>query len=170
MQTSLIINSTDANGNAAKSITDVNGDVENHICHEFGRQANALTTHEFKGVNRVDKTNLDENKRTPTLTLAQSSIPVADILAARDTSAYGVYIDINYDGDGKLFVPDYTFTVVNFSIPFVPTVRDGKLFIVAMYGVDSTYAAYNNARLEFTLQASEGKTCNAVSTTFTLTK
>lgn len=169
MQTSLIIKSTTANGDASKAVTDVNAAVENHICHEFGRQANALTTHVFKGVNRVQKTDLDETKRTPTLSLAQSSIPVADILAARATAAYGVSVDINYDGDGKLFIPDLSVTN-SAGIPFVPTVRNGKLFIVAMANLTTAHNAYEVAHLNFSLQASEGKTCNAVSTTFTLTK
>ena len=150
MQTSLIINSTTANGDASKAVTDVNGDVENHICHEFGRQANALTTHEFQGVNRVYKTDLDETKRTPTLTLAQNSIACADIIAAQSTDAYGVFVNINYDGDGKLFLPDLTLD--NSTVcPFVPTVRDGKLFIVAMAGLTTSHKAYELANLNFTL-------------------
>lgn len=161
-QTSLSVISATSDGDVTKSITDVNPNAEIAACHEFGRQLTALSTHEFKGVNRIEKTELDApNKPSPSIALGQASIAAADILAARDTPARGVYVDFTYVGDGELVIYNPGFDE-NLLGLFVPEIRNGKLFITAAYGLDSSNEKYSKAKKEFKFLALEGKTYKRV--------
>lgn len=108
--TSLIINSTTADGKAMTTVTDVNANALGSVYNEFGRKLNALTNNTFGSVNRLDKENLDAEsapaveKTTPTITLAPSSATRADLIAARDSTGY-YSVAVSYNGDGAFESP-----------------------------------------------------------------
>lgn len=61
MQKSLIINSTDVNGNAkAKSITNINPDATSEQLQEFAQRVTALTTNTYEGASVVQKYDVTE--------------------------------------------------------------------------------------------------------------
>lgn len=61
MQKSLIINSTDVNGNAkAKSITNINPDATSEQLQEFAQRVTALTTNTYSGASVVQKYDVTE--------------------------------------------------------------------------------------------------------------
>ena len=88
-----------------KSIVNANPDAADGTLNAFVTKLNALTTNNLITATRVVKTNLDEEdlpapveKTTPTLTLAQTSIPWSQI------KGQVKLVDINYTGDGTLSV------------------------------------------------------------------
>ena len=90
----------------SKSIANANPDAADGTLNAFATKLNALTTNNLITATRVVKTNLDElepepepvEQTTPTLTLAQTSIPWSQI------KGQVKLVDINYTGDGTLYV------------------------------------------------------------------
>ena len=88
----------------SKSILNANPDAADGALKGFVSRLNALTTNNLITATRVVKTDLDSEEfvmqTTPTLTLAQTSIPWSQI------QGQVKLIDINYTGDGTLSVDD----------------------------------------------------------------
>ena len=106
-QTTIVYNATALVGkDLSKSITNVNQEAGAGVLENFATGINALTTNVYKDAFRIDKTNLDEGGEpvTPTLTLGESTVTHAQLLAACETAPFSYLVDINYNGDGKLSV------------------------------------------------------------------
>lgn len=64
MKSSLIINSTDVNGNKKqKAITNINPSATSAQLKEFATRFNALSTNTYDSANIVDKINVDTEQR-----------------------------------------------------------------------------------------------------------
>ena len=109
----LILNATDSFGKSiAKTITNLNPDVNSDTAKTFAQMLNGFTTNTYVSTNRVDKANVDteatgstpDTRPTPTLTLESSS--------GNKTVLEGGIV-ITYDGDGDLRA--YTDGYGNFS-------------------------------------------------------
>lgn len=107
---SLIINSVDQGNNAKqRAVTDVNPNTDRVIIAELGEKLNALTENTLVEATSIGKTDLDiagQTKRTPTLEI--TGLPTTDQeWWDRETRTHWRKFDINYDGDGKVYYPDY---------------------------------------------------------------
>ena len=103
---SVVFNATSTLGKElTKSLTNINRNAGAGTLDTFASKLNALTTNDYDGATRIDKTDLDDTtvKTAPTLSLAQTSISFADVKAACQTAPYGLLVDINYNGDGKVY-------------------------------------------------------------------
>lgn len=100
MQKSLIINSTDVNGNAkAKSITNINPDATSEQLQEFAQRVTALTTNTYEGASVVQK--YDVTEAVGGGVVGGKIVPELSIVNSSKTSNY-TYGDIVYAGDGAL--------------------------------------------------------------------
>ena len=112
---SLILNSADQNSNKKqRAVTEVNPKVDRTVVAELGEKLNALTENTLVEATSLDKTNLDDalmEKRTPALEFID--LPVTTNEAFDQKNAEGnenngwIKFDINYDGDGQLYYPNY---------------------------------------------------------------
>lgn len=107
---SLIINSVDQGNNSKqRAITDINPNTNRVIIAELGAKLNALTENTLVEATSVGKTDLDiagQTKRTPTLAI--TGLPTT--YQEWETLSPGnkwLKFDINYDGDGKVYYPNY---------------------------------------------------------------
>ena len=176
--TSLIINSTTADGKAMTTVTDVNANVLGTVYNEFGRKLNALTTNTFGSVNRLDKSSVDEpepeeeepvvvEKTTPTLTLSPNTATKAEILAARESTGY-YEVTINYNGDGELSPANIYVSSVKEQGGNAGKIYGDKLRIYVSYRVeiDRFVSCWGNIKVN----AAETDTYEAATATFTITE
>ena len=105
VKSSIVIDSISLQGNkGTKAVPNINPDAGEGTLESFADKVMALSTNNYNGTTRVDKTDLDAEAGTqvaPTLTLGQSSATFSAIKAASQTAPFGLLVDINYNGDGK---------------------------------------------------------------------
>lgn len=188
---SLILNAVDQNSNAKqRAVTEVNPKTDRTIIAELGAKLNALTDNTLVEATSVDKTDLDIaslEKRTPTLAISGLPTTQADFNAALDDYGWRKF-DISYDGDGKVYVPNYpewpsgsytaqTTTIIDTVITGYQPVADGngksfaqphKCKCVCVNGGWQLWAHGCNDNNKFIVKATEGDTCNAVTATAAL--
>lgn len=111
---SLILNSADQNSNKKqRAVTEVNPKVDRTVVAELGEKLNALTENTLVEATSLDKTNLDDalmEKSTPTLEIVDlpfTTQEAFDEFASNQPEDGWYKIDINYDGDGQLYYPNY---------------------------------------------------------------
>lgn len=175
----LMVSSVDqTGGKIQRSYPDINVNASGSALYEFSQQLNALSTDTFVEADRLFKINLDTEdygsgaveKRTPTLTLGQSSVQEANVHdEVGRTEPYFYLFDITYDGDGDLRVGfENTLARTKGSSLYV----DAGFRILEVNGAPKLGVLVNN-RLEgenasVTVFAEETATCERVSTTFTV--
>ena len=142
LETSLIINSTDTQGNKVqRTISKVNPEVSSAVATEFAQRVTALSTNTYTGGKRINVADISDSagamiaKTAPTLTLGEWSANGTTYTAA-----------ITYNGDGTLSTT--TGTISNGTL----TVNDS----------DGNFSG--------TISASEGTTYAAGSLAFNHTK
>lgn len=148
-----------------KSVTDINANAAGTVLHEFARRANALTTNTLGSVNRVSKVSLDDEKLTPTLSLATTSASYSVVENALKSAPYHYVIDISFVGDGEL---DWACSTnsdnVNLMTGKIVKNGDAYQLWIGYFG-----APYFHPGSTFTVTASETVNYHAASATFTIT-
>lgn len=111
---SLILNSVDQNSNKKqRAVTEVNPNTDRAVVAELGEKLNALTENTLVEATSIGKTDLDiaiQTKGTPTLEIVGLPFTTQNAYdeVANNMPEDGWYkIDINYDGDGQLYYPNY---------------------------------------------------------------
>ena len=105
----LKITSTKSGDRITTTINDVNPEATNAQLAQLGTKFNALTSNTYEESNRVTTINVDTEpgggaKPTPTLTLSQSSIALADVSAIGTSPAITPRISITTNSDGTPYI------------------------------------------------------------------
>lgn len=94
MNTSLMINSTNAGKKYQKAIANINPEKSNAILEEFAQKLTGLSTNSYVGASRVDKSDVTEQggsgKQEGVITLTRRSDDIS------------VHYDVSYNGDATL--------------------------------------------------------------------
>ena len=93
----------------SKTIENINPAARNATLAQFGEKIADLTTNTYQKTDRITKVNCDTEpgggtKPTPTLTLSQSSIALADVSAISATPAINPVITITTNSDGNIYI------------------------------------------------------------------
>ena len=194
---SLILNSADQNSNKKqRAVTEVNPKVDRTVVAELGEKLNALTENTLVEATSLDKTNLDDalmEKRTPTLEFVDLPFTTQEAFDEFDGNPPedGWYkIDINYDGDGQLYYPNYdewpsgtyqanTETIIDEAVVayYLPTSDESAKHFQEPICCKCVYvngkwqlwvSILDDVNRKFIVKATETDTCNAVTATANL--
>lgn len=109
-QTSIIITSTDTNNKKLqKTLTYANANASSGVLKSVAQQLNALTTNTYEKTDRIDRINCDTEesgvttKFTSTIDFDKTTI---------DLSVDDNPVTFGYDGDGTLYLFDFTGVVL----------------------------------------------------------
>ena len=93
MDTSLIINATQAGKKVTKAISNINPEKDNTVLKTFAQKVNALTTNTYVGATRINKQSVEEAS-TP----SGGSGKTEGVITYNDDTHV-----VTYNGDGELY-------------------------------------------------------------------
>ena len=160
----LKITSTKSGDRITTTINDVNPEATNAQLAQLGTKFNALTSNTYEESNRVTTINVDTEpgggaKPTPTLTLSQSSIALADVSAIGTSPAIKPRISITTNSDGTPYIryattgtsSDQMYYVAMFGNQFTPLKGANASTAQTIYvGVTET-ASYKGVEVAFNI-------------------
>ena len=116
----------------SKTIENINPAARHATLAQFGEKIADLTTNTYQKTDRITKVNCDTEpgggvKPTPTLTLSQSSIAIADMNSISSAPAINPVITITTNSDGRPYIR-YTSTGTT----------NNTLYYVVMFGNEFT--------------------------------